>query len=86
MHSRSETIRRAMAGMEPEGEQDGSVTFSGAVSQVNIIEHATIHIESLNITAHGEAEDTAECRCPHARQCQCRKSKVTRLRPSPERP
>ena len=49
MLSRNETIRQALAGMEPEGDTDLPVSFSGAVAQVNIISNATFTIDSLAV-------------------------------------
>lgn len=86
MLSRSETIRQTLADMEPEGDPEPSIAFSGSVSQVNIISHATITINSLHISASGELWGLEAYLRHKGRKRKNRKGKVTRSRPLPERP
>lgn len=55
MHSRKDTIKQALAGMEPEGDATPPVAISGPVSQVNIISHATINIDSVAVSPPAQA-------------------------------
>lgn len=49
MLSRSDSIRQVLAGMEPQDDASPPVSFSGSVSQVNIISHATITIDAVHV-------------------------------------
>lgn len=51
MPSRVEAIRQALESMEPCENDESTVSFSGPVTQVNIIRHATINIEQVSILA-----------------------------------
>lgn len=86
MLSRNETIRLALEGMTPQADCTAPASFSGPVAQVNIISHATIHVDSLQIVLDGELWDVADCLRPRGRKRKGRKGKATRSRPWPERP
>ena len=49
MLSRNETIEQILSRMKPQEPSAETVSFSGTVAQVNVISHATINIESLQI-------------------------------------
>lgn len=57
MHSREDTIKQALEGMEPNNDATPPVAISGTVSQVNIISHATFNIDAVNIAPPHTAQE-----------------------------
>ena len=74
MLTRDEAIRQALAGIEPKAKAtEPPVSFAGPVSQVNIINHATINIESINILPEEALSVIADLL--HAKGQECKKGK-----------
>jgi len=76
MLSRDEAIRQALASIEPKAKVSyPHVSFGGAASHVNIISHATINIESINILPEEALTAIAELLHEKERKCKARKGK-----------
>lgn len=77
MLSRNETIEQILSRMKPKEPSAAPASFSGPVTQVNIINNATIHIETLQILANGELNNVAEQLCPQESDTVGKKEKMS---------